>query len=123
MRKKVAETLLDDMLTYVYVTDGYGGRGESPSEDTKHAVIEIGIGNEYWRGVFQVLVHEMLELLMTHRHLSYEAVAKWRNNTSNRMFVFNHSQFEESIVVSCWAITDVMDIVKKEWKAFHKAKK
>jgi len=120
----VGTWMLGDNLCKLYVNpeSNCGASTTTPGVDTPYAVMIIGIKNERWDPVVGALVHEAFEYCATVGQHSYEFVRGFKFDTSTRIIVMNHQQFGEVSERCGFFLADVIDPLRKVWRAYHAAK-
>lgn len=70
--------------------------------------IVIGIDYESWKDVLYVLLHEIFEFVMLRMNNVFIPYQMNTGDLSNRLFVFDHSQFSEICGRSSWALKEII---------------
>ena len=107
----------------LYATEDTGGHCFQPNGDNgERGFIEVGIGHSYWRQVLAVLLHESAEYLLVRDRLAFEATLNLSGDTSDRLFVLNHSQFSELCARQADFLAKASPAMEAAWRKQPKRK-
>ena len=124
MRKKIGTFKIGYVPVDFFVTESEGGGTfRATMSEEENSWIEIGVGHPQLDWTIDAMLHEIVEMSACHENKIFEPVGGFHWNTQNRLFVFTHKEFCDIIGRVSTVIEEVIPLVKKEWKMFHKKKK
>lgn len=79
-------------------------------------IIEVGLEQECWHEVFNVLLHEAMEYALTRRSCRYVVSGTQCTDASDFLFQFNHPEFSRVVSDVAAFVAEAQGPVQKEFE-------